>query len=446
MLLRLTCIMFLVLSLPNFARASLIDEILDPGHYRALKPTDAIRAADYQFVWETPAPPGLTLEIDPQSLEWMRVRDVLTLPRARAVLYVPANGGDAHWTILSQSPLITPARAGEKTQFAVPLIAHPSVSFALSYAGKTYRLSLAYRPKDPLPAPAVFFDPSCSRFDLQAKDLNPKPVASPHWMIIGCQYDLIASAHGSSANLALLIYAQKSPGKIRIDGGETTADNPTEPIALRVKPLVNSMRSLKISLGDSEKIVHYKLPPVFRRGNIGFGIGPYLFDFEGGGQDIHRTVAMPTLYASATLTDTVRLVAFDATPLGKPWTTDLGFYLTSESAKFFDRRFSFSLMLGGHVLGFQARDGYTFKLGFPQGFEIIGTDILGRGYNFSLGGFIFPSINGKAYNNLWVRWGTRKLFGEINYIVWREDHLAEPYFSRSAGITLGMPLPFLSFL
>jgi hypothetical protein len=79
-------------------------------------------------------------------------------------------------------------------------------------------------------------------------------------------------------------------------------------------------------------------------------------------------------------------------------------------------------------------------MGVPQGVEIIYRDFGKIRQNLSVGGFVFPSIDDKAYYNVWARWGNSKLFGEINYILWSESLSGQKYRSSSLGITLGTGL------
>ena len=97
-------------------------------------------------------------------------------------------------------------------------------------------------------------------------------------------------------------------------------------------------------------------------------------------------------------------------------------------------------MLGAHVLGFNNGNQFLIRPGVPQGVELVFSDAFRRGSNLSLGGFIYPEISGKEYYNIWLRWGGSRYFVELNYILWKEQVDSSSVFSRSVGVSLGLPL------
>jgi hypothetical protein len=140
------------------------------------------------------------------------------------------------------------------------------------------------------------------------------------------------------------------------------------------------------------------------------------------------------------MTETVRAVAFNATAIHSSFFTDQGFYLLIEQFRVLDQRFSLNLLLGAHAIAFAREKNVYARFGAPQGVEMVYRDFISRYYNLSMGGFVYPPIQGKSYYNLWLRWGTRGLFGEINYLAWREPFGSESLTTSSVGISLGFPL------
>jgi hypothetical protein len=139
-------------------------------------------------------------------------------------------------------------------------------------------------------------------------------------------------------------------------------------------------------------------------------------------------------------------VAFNATAVHSAYNTDFGIYLSQESLKTLDRRISVNVMLGAHFFGYKASNQNMFQFGAPQGFEIVFRDFAQKSRNLTFGSFIYPLIDGKEYYNTWVRWGTGSVFAELNYIGWREPlENGERAFSRSVGISVGMPWTFRFF-
>ena len=92
---------------------------------------------------------------------------------------------------------------------------------------------------------------------------------------------------------------------------------------------------------------------------------------------------------------------------------------------------------------FRSNDQHYLRPGGPQGIEIVYRDAFKRAHNFSVGAFAYPPINDRSYYNVWLRWGTGKFFGELNFISWREKagtYDSQTVFNRSMGVSFGFPL------
>jgi hypothetical protein len=96
-----------------------------------------------------------------------------------------------------------------------------------------------------------------------------------------------------------------------------------------------------------------------------------------------------------------------------------------------------NLLLGANLLVYARHDSYTARVSAPQGLELITRDVLGRGKNVTLGAFIYPKINERSYYNMWLRWGSQEIFGEVNYIEWQEPHADGATRSRALGLSFG---------
>jgi hypothetical protein len=57
-----------------------------------------------------------------------------------------------------------------------------------------------------------------------------------------------------------------------------------------------------------------------------------------------------------------------------------------------------------------------------------------------LGAFLDPDLFDRSYYNVWLRWGLPQLFGELNYIHWKQPHSTGVTSSTSVGISFGMPI------
>ncbi len=437
------CLLFIVLFNVS-SHAGLPEEIISPLNAKGI--TNAkISAGDFKFHWIAEALPQAKLSIDLGSVEWVRVRETLILPRARALVELESEG-DAE---LIGPGFVVPLIGQSKTHFPIPLIAAKNLIYTIkkNINGQIrfYSFELVYQSSDSNNKEQVFFDTSCSKYDLDVKNLNLK---NDSWIFVGCLIDPMESSDGPAVNLEIQIFWQRPQSEYSLNGIVEKEKSVLEPIVVRAAPpsvFRKEGEFLLLESGESKVSLNYKLPWKIYRGRFALGLGPYLFNFQQGTHKIDRTVLMPTVYGAFNPTPSTRLVFFNATTISKPWTADSGLYFSYESVKFLDRRVSLQILLGGHSIAFDSHKGYVMQWGAPQGAELIGTDIFIRGYNMAVGGFVFPWIGGKAYNNIWLRYGTKRLFIEFNYIMWREKIEDVSYYSQSTGLTLGTPLDFLSF-
>jgi hypothetical protein len=130
-------------------------------------------------------------------------------------------------------------------------------------------------------------------------------------------------------------------------------------------------------------------------------------------------------------------VYFNAAVLHHLGSMDQGLYLWLEQFRIFDERVSMHLLLGANLLVYARHGGVAARVSAPQGVELITRDVLGRGKNLTLGAFIYPKINQRSYYNIWLRWGSQDMFGEVNYIEWQEPHGGGASKSRALGLSFG---------
>jgi hypothetical protein len=149
---------------------------------------------------------------------------------------------------------------------------------------------------------------------------------------------------------------------------------------------------------------------------------------------------MATLYGGYFITEMMRVVAFGALAIHATPYSDIGVYINSEYLKVIDRRLVINIMLGAHVLGFNTGNEMKYAFGGPQGFELTFHDIR-KGENLTAGAFIYPHIDQTMYYNVWLRYGTARFFGEVNYISWIEPLSgSDRVYARSAGVSIGFPV------
>jgi hypothetical protein len=136
----------------------------------------------------------------------------------------------------------------------------------------------------------------------------------------------------------------------------------------------------------------------------------------------------------------VRIVYFNATALHRRGYADNGLYLWLEQARMVDDRLSFNLLLGANMLVYSHDDRVEWRMTAPQGFELVYRDLFGRNRSGMLGAFLYPDLFDRSYYNVWLRWGSPQLFGELNYIHWKQPHADGVTSSTSIGVSFGTPI------
>lgn len=401
-------------------------------------PPDDMSEDDFSLSWEGPRIEGVQFSLEKGSIQWARINEVLVLPRAR--LMVEAKNFESG--IVNYAGFITPLSRGVEengiqTRLVVALISGEKnpIDIQLIRSGQLIqgRLLVKFSPKNTSAQSRIYRDPSCSRFGL-AVDAK-KTLQQDEWIYFGCRSTVAGASDTRVSTLEIYVYWDNVGREIEVEGLKT----PSSLISTWAMKVGPEPGVIHLASDQNSLEVRYSLPKRLHFGSLSVGIGPYSNSFHALGNSVLDARPLVTLYGSYFISEGIRFVGFNATSIGSFGYNDLGFYMHSENFKILDRRLSINLLLGGHVIGFFAGGSAYMLFGIPQGIEMIFSDFIQRGMNLSLGGFVYPKIDGKAYNNVWLRWGTRN-FIELNYILWEEVVRNEPVFSRNLGITLGFPL------
>lgn len=404
-----------------------------------------LQAEDIAPAWKGAAPRGVQVSIIPGSVQWVRISQFMVIPRAR--LRIRYEGWDgARARVAGFEEAAAQAGPGQIQTLEVPvaLMAMESASVTLTLRKgretRAHALSMGLRPRPGSPADRlpgrVFADSSCSPYSPQFRGAETLP--KEQWVHIGCRMVRTRAADGEVPTLEVYLHWEGAVGPVSSQG------TPVEPLVdglwvLRLGP-DHSVISLK-SAGGQELELKFFLPKRLSYASLGFGIGPYGYRFDDSRGSLDKLAPIATIYGSFFLTEGSRMVFFDAFAPGSRWFNDMGFYFNNESSRALDDRLSFNLLLGFHVIGFKSASSVAYRLGVPQGFEMIFRDVLRPRWNTGIGGFFYPPIAGKSYYNAWVRYGTSSIFAELNYIAWSEVGVeSERVYSRSLGISIGGPI------
>jgi len=210
--------------------------------------------------------------------------------------------------------------------------------------------------------------------------------------------------------------------------------------SLYVLRLVTSPGHFTLEARGHALTFSYAVPPTLPSTFVGAGVGPYHYLLRDGQRKADVVIPLVTLYAGYTFTPDVRIVYFNATAIHRRGYADNGLYLWIEQARMADDRLSFNLLLGANALMYSHRDKIEWRLTAPQGFELVYRDMFMRNRSGMLGAFLYPDLFDRSYYNVWLRWGSPQLFGELNYIHWKQPHATGVTSSTSVGISFGMPI------
>lgn len=411
--------------------------LLEPGE---------LRSSDYAVEWSGDPVPGVQASIEPGSLQWVRAggdQGVLRLPRAR-ILVVASDAEAATVSAAGSTQALARDESGAlSARMLVPLVsgdANPvTVRLTRSGAAAEGELRIRFRPRGPgAAAGRIFVDTTCSAWGVRAESSGS---ASDEWMYVGCRVDEAESEGHRTSSLELVVFWDGVGGTIGIDG----VDTPSGGASVWSIRASSSPGSVSLRAGDHAVTLQYRVPSQPRHGFVGLGLGPYYDSFRDSGIDTqraHRVEPLATAYGSFVLSPTSRLVAFNATPMRKGAYSDTGLYLQRKTSETLDRRVVFNVFLGAHLLYFQARGKPFFRPSAPQGVEVMVRDVGPRGRNLTLGGLVNPGIGGRSYYNGWLRWGSSRLFLELNYIGWNERAIdpstaGDTIDLKSFGLSLG---------
>ncbi len=413
----------------SLSRAALAEGV--PG---GLSPVD-FDTDDFALV---PAPgqdPTIRARLERGSLRWVRVADRILVPRALASIETGAitagaveHGGFSH-------PLVIEAAS-----------AHAEVPVALlSAGGETLHVETRQGARRATATFVVRFRPRASRAGKVLIDMSCAPsgvtvrrgqIPGDSWLYVGCRTVRTAHADRKSATLELYLLWDHVGSSIEVDGMPRTPSSDGlifARVSTRPGEIALSARAQTLTLA-------YFVPDPLHAAFAGAGLGPALYSLEGPLSSAHTVVPLLTLYAGYSFDPETRLVYFSALAGQQRGYVGQGLYLWIEQFRAFDDRLSLNLLLGANMLLYRRGARAVTRVAAPQGVELILRGLAGANHNLTVGGFVYPDLGGSVYYDGWLRWGSTRLFGELNFLYWREPHSTGSTQSQTLGLSLGMPL------
>ena len=373
--------------------------------------------------------------LDPGSVRWVRVAGWAVVPRALLVVRAPGASGGVVMHGGFSHPL-APIAGGGQAFVPVVLLSSEEPVVELDVVRGTQHSRARYR---------IQFRPRAANEGHVSTAVDCSPygvkvarggIPADSWLHVSCRMVSSARARERAATLELYLTWDQAGPQVTANGA-------------LVRPRAAAFYTLRVSKGPgtvrleargSELELAYFLPPELHAAFVGAGVGPYYYHFRRPESDLKTAVPMITVYGGYSFTPKARVVYFNATAVHSRGFSDQGLYLWLEQTRFLDERVSVNLLLGANLLIYHRVHKWVPRINGPQGVELIYRDFLGRAKNLTVGGFLYPEIAGSAYYNGWLRWGSMRFFGEVNFLYWREPYHSGPTESTSVGLTFGMPL------
>lgn len=434
-LLQFFCFTPLVYAYVQNVPENLIQETLSESYPTGFAP-GKFEPSDFLLQWKKGSP-GFRTQLVEGSIEWVRLTEILVLPRGRLQVTAP-KGTQA--LLVSGGASLAFHDEGEQAVAELPavLLNNPDNKILLrtTVGGREVedQLVVKFHPQKDSLKSKVFFDASCSPFRLEGTLTTANP---DQWAYIGCRVVTLEGPKEGANHLEMWMYWDGAIGTLKESGAKLEQARPMLTI-LRAQPKPGQ---LTVQSSDAEMKLKYRIANPKHQGSMVAGIGPYRYSFTTEtAVTTAATIPLLTLYAGYTLTETLRLVGFNATAMNKRWFTDVGVYMVSQSIRTIDSHLIVNLLLGGHMIAFNSGAAVVARARLPQGIEMVYRDAFWRGYHMALGGFFYPPINQISYYNTWLRFGSGRFFGEFNYISWQEKGVDGFVKSTSVGVSVGFPL------
>ena len=364
-----------------------------------------------------------------KSFQWVRVKNILLLPRGRFSLYVL--GHQSHYTVeyLGRTLNFQKKSGYAHTTFYVslfnksPIKIYKKGKLAATISIKSKTLPKKYK--------THLIDYSCSRNNVKFKGIDGD------FLTAGCRTQRIGVFGKEKPMLEVLWSSSKWQLLDKTESPYIAVFLRNEPVKVKVINEEGEIREIEIKA---------RIPKRLHRINTAIGFGPYAFDttFQSDLNDddtleeisIHAAPAL-MLYYNYKINDDVSLRGFDAFVFQESKFNNFGAYFANDVGEAFDKKLTITTLIGMQHLYFSFNeDSETIsKPLFPQGIEAVYRHAFGI-ENYLVGGgfFLSPSEN-VDYQNLWIRWG-KGYFWEINYIYWG----TEEFSAKMWGLSIGLPL------
>lgn len=353
------------------------------------------------------------------SVQWIRLNEVLLMPRAKLRIQIPATDSGYHIRYLNKIYLLQSYKGRATLDLWISLFRAEPIT--IIKGDKVFEIISVSAQKSKITKSTQLIDYSCAPWSIEIEGIDDD------YLSVGCKFNRSGKFGEEIPHLEILWsaasyrLADNSPSPYY--ASITTSD----PVAFEVINNKNEKRKV---------VIKSKLPKRVKRLKMGFGLGPHQFKTRVDQSVEERWAASYFLYSNLFLADGVSLRAFNAYTKQDSTFNNAGLYYATEISKFLDNRFSFTTLIGAQILTYKTPKNQSFNEAiFPQGGELVWMHPFGlKNYRLTAGLF-FDLSQTHTYQNNWVRFGT-STFVEVNYLKWgKENTQAELW-----GFSIGFPL------
>lgn len=419
-----------------YLRSSLTEEVLSESVPTAFSP-GSVDIQDYALEWAGPSIPGIRSNLVKGSLQWVRVQDVLVIPRARLALDLEdIDSGQISNSGFTEMIEVRSRQGHVEIPVALISGSKNSIWVKVKKNGTLFEgeLRLRFRAKQPrsLSDSQIYVDPSCSAFAVEPESIGR---SGEDWAYVGCRLVRVNDQEGQTSSLEVFVFWDHVGQVIRIGG----IDAPAPTTSVWPFRLTSSSDPVLLEGKYRQILLHFNVAKRLYNTQLNWGFGPYSYSFRGNGENLTSILPLIALDGTYFISEPLQVVAFGSTAGDSHHYTDLGFYFRIQNQRILDNRVGLHLLLGLHAVGFSSQGQFYPVISFPQGVEFLFYDAFTRNQNLGFGAFIYPLIAGNAYYDIWLKWGNR-IFLKAHYYLWQAQSESVQFTTTGIGISVGFPL------
>jgi hypothetical protein len=314
-------------------------------------------------------------------MQWVRLNEVLLMPRAKLKIDLVGTSQDFHLRYLNRSFLFQ--QKGDRVYAEVWVSLFRPEPIEIFQRGKMFEVINVETTKKNAQASTTLIDYSCAPWHLELSGLENDYVS------VGCKMHRSGKI-GSEVPQLEIYWTSSSYRLLDLSSPPYVALVTTsEPISFTV---TNHQQELKIVT------ITTKLPHRMPRLRLGFGLGPHQFNSKAEERPERREfTGSYFLYGNLYLAEGISLRAFNAYTKTSAMFNNAGLYYATDIAQLLDKRLTVTTLLGAQILTYDTvRDQRYNEAIYPQGGEFIWHHPFGL-KNYRLTGGLFVDLS-QAYS------------------------------------------------